>query len=59
MVLDRYSDYGVHAASYLINAKVVATAEEGLAMFSNVLNNSRTICSWSPFNQYVGHDADA
>ncbi len=47
-----YSDYGVHAASYLVNAKVVATAEEGAALFAAVLNNSRTICSWSPFNQY-------
>ena len=47
-----YDDYGVHAASYLINAKIVATPAEESAMFKKVLNNSVTICSWSPFNQY-------
>ena len=46
-----YDDYGVHAASYLINAKIVATPAEEEAMFKKVLNNSVTICSWSPFNQ--------
>jgi hypothetical protein len=43
---------GVHAAAYLVNAKIVATPTEEAAMFKNVLSNAVTICSWSPFNQY-------
>jgi hypothetical protein len=49
---DWTADYGVHAASYLIDAKIVGTMEEQLALAKRVLTNSRTICSWSPFNQY-------
>jgi hypothetical protein len=49
---DWMADYGVHASSYLINAKIVATPTEEQALFKRVLTNSRTICSWSPFNQY-------
>jgi len=30
----------------------VTTPAEEAAIFSKVLNNSVTICSWSPFNQY-------
>eukprot|EP01043_Picozoa_sp_COSAG02_P057539 COSAG02_NODE_7002_length_3233_cov_3.705807_2_plen_663_part_01 len=49
---DWTADYGVHAASYLINARIVGTMEEQSALAKRVLTNSRTICSWSPFNQY-------
>jgi hypothetical protein len=47
-----WEDYGVHAAAYMLNAKIVATANESDAVFHRVLANARTICSWSPFNQY-------
>ena len=49
---DWTSDYGVHAASYLIDARIVGTMAEQSALAKRVLTNSRTICSWSPFNQY-------
>ena len=43
-----WSDYGVHAAAYLINARVVATKEEVGQIFDAVLTDAVTICSWSP-----------
>jgi hypothetical protein len=36
----------------MINAKIVATKAEEEVIFQQVLTNSVTICSWSPFNQY-------
>ena len=45
-------DVVMQAASYMINAGIVATAEEQEVIFRKVLTNSVTICSWSPFNQY-------
>lgn len=52
-----WEDYGVHAAAYVINAKVVVDSDpakpgEGEKIFQKVLTNAVTICSWSPFNQY-------
>lgn len=47
-----YTDYGTHAAAYLIDAKVVATAEEHDALFEQALSDAVTICSWSNFNTY-------
>jgi alpha-L-rhamnosidase len=42
---------GVHAAANAINAGI-ATQPEIDAWMKSVLNDSVTICSWSPFNQY-------
>ena len=36
----------------MINAEIVADADEQEAIFHKVLTNSVTICSWSPFNQF-------
>ncbi len=47
----RYTDYGLHAAAYAINAHV-ANPGEMEVLFDRVFNDPVTICSWSPFNQY-------
>merc|ERR1739848_53771 len=46
-----YTSYGLHASANAINAGI-ATADEMEKIFSMNFNNSVTICSWSPFNQY-------
>ena len=43
--------FGLHAASNAVNANVANDAEI-LALFSQHFNDSTSICSWSPFNQY-------
>jgi hypothetical protein len=47
-----HDDYGVHAAAYAINAKVLATSDEVETLVNRELSNAVTVCSWSPFNNY-------
>ena len=47
-----HEDYGVHAAAYAINAKVLATPAEVDVLVSRELSDPVTVCSWSPFNNY-------
>ena len=47
-----HNDYGVHAAAYAINAKVLARPEEVEVLVSRELSDPVTVCSWSPFNNY-------
>jgi hypothetical protein len=47
-----HEDYGVHAAAYAINAKVLATPAEVDVLVKRELTNAVTVCSWSPFNNY-------
>ena len=47
-----HEDYGVHAAAYAINAKVLATAAEVALLAKRELSDAVTVCSWSPFNNY-------
>ena len=45
------SSYGLHAAANAINAEV-ATAAEAQSLFARLFNDTTSLCSWSPFNQY-------
>lgn len=45
------SGYGLHSAANAINA-AVATPAEAAQLFSRVFNDTTSLCSWSPFNQY-------
>jgi hypothetical protein len=47
-----HEDAGVHAAAYIINAKVIATPAEAELLFHRELSNAVSVCSWSPFNNY-------
>jgi len=46
-----YHSMGIHALAYAVNAGV-ATEEELPKIHSLRFNNSISVCSWSPFNQY-------
>ena len=46
-----YAPFGLHAAANLVNAKMLTAAEEQ-DVFSRLFNDTVTLCSWSPFNQY-------
>ena len=46
-----YAPFGLHAAANLVNAKMLTAAEER-DIFSRLFNDTVTLCSWSPFNQY-------
>jgi len=47
-----HEDYGVHAAAYAINAKILATPAEVTLLAKRELSDAVTVCSWSPFNNY-------
>ena len=47
-----HEDYGVHAAAYAINAKILATGAEVETLVHRELSDAVTVCSWSPFNNY-------
>ena len=47
-----HEDYGVHAAAYAINARVLATGAEVGVLVKRELSDPVTVCSWSPFNNY-------
>ena len=47
-----HEDYGVHAAAYAINARVLATPAEVALLAKRELSDPVTVCSWSPFNNY-------
>ena len=43
--------YGLHAAANAINAELTSPSE-ALDLVRRELNDTTTLCSWSPFNQY-------
>ena len=43
---------GVHSASMLLNVAGLASRSEAATLISAYLNDSTSICSWSPFNSY-------
>lgn len=43
---------GVHSASMFLNVKGLASAAEAASLVSAYLNDSTSICSWSPFNSF-------
>lgn len=47
-----HDDYGVHAAAYAINARILATPAEVETLVNRELSDAVTVCSWSPFNNY-------
>ena len=49
----RYSDYGVHAAAYLVDAKIVATEEEYAPIFAQVRTHA---CSSARAHMYACGD---
>ena len=45
-------EYQVHSAANAFNALALLTQDEMDTLIASVLNDSVTICSWSPFNTY-------
>ena len=43
---------GVHSAANAINAGAPRTADETAHLVARYLNDSASVCSWSPFNSY-------
>ena len=43
---------GVHSASMLLNVAGLASPAQASALIAAYLNDSTSICSWSPFNSY-------
>jgi len=43
---------GVHSASMMLNVANLASPAQAMQLISTYLNDSTSICSWSPFNSY-------